>query len=1117
MRILRWIGALSWICAQVQDDFSDGDFTANPAWSGTDAYWTVTVDKRLRSNGPSATATLYLTTPNTLLGDTEWRFWVRVGFSPSTQNFALVYLVADRADLTDPNLQGYYLKLGGITGTNDSLELWHQNGSTHTRLAGGRRGRFGGSNNILRVRILRTPAGLWEAFTDTLGNDNWESEFTVTDLTLTTTTHFGVYFQHTSTNRQNLYFDDFYVGPPIADTTRPTLREVEVLDAQHLLITFSEPVTNASAQNPSHYTLHPGPLPIVSLTQNTPETVTLQISGAFQPSLLCTLMVNGVSDRAGNLCQDTMTFVWPEAADAGEVVFSEIMADPDPPVGLPPHEYVEIYNRTSKWFSTSGWRFCDETQCRTLPDRLLPPQSYLLLGPSAATVDYPGLVGLSSWPSLNNSGDSLTLLTGTNVILERVRYSDRWYRSSTKKNGGWSLERMNLDDLCAMDSNWTASEHPQGGTPSAPNSVLGQWQDTTAPRLLFIEPDPPQTLYLYFSEPLDTTLMRQTSRYQLSGGLTVTQVSFMQLDVATLTLSAPLIDSEIYTLGVLVADCQGNTQTHTRSFALPAPPQPYDVIINEIFPDPDPPVGLPPFEYVELYNRSPRYLDLTGWTLRVGRSRVNLPRIVLWPSEYLLLTSPEGAIAYYGRAHAIGLSNFPAIPNTSGQITLLSAFGQPIDSVAYNRTWYRDTQKDDGGWSLERIAPDAVCADSLNWQASRDPSGGTPGRQNSVYNPQADLTPRILRISYQAPLAILIEFSEALPETLLTQPSAYTFSPTIIPLAYTPLRMGRSVEIFLMQGLQESQFYTIRIEGLHNCQGQSLPLLIGSFWVPSQPSPGDIVVNEILPYPQTGGTRYVELYNRTDKLFDLSQLALAKGDTLTRPVVLAAAPTLLPPRGYVCLSADTADVKVRYAPPLQARFWQVRSFPTYDYDRDVVWLIRLPDSLVLERVLYDKSYHFPDLRTRRGIALERLSAERTALDPLNWYSAASRVGYGTPGYPNSQREPNSAESTGMRLEPRTFSPDNDGYEDWTTIIIPNDKPHQKAQIVVFHPNGHRIRPLIEGALLEVGDNRFRWDGTDAEGHRLPTGLYILSVEITDGLTQRTQHYRLPCLIAERLR
>lgn len=1113
-----WAGLLlllGW--AQLQDDFFDGDFTSNPAWSGTDQHWAITPDRRLRSDGPGTTATLYLSTPNALIDNTEWRFWVRVAFNPSTQNFAQVYLVADRGDLTDPGLQGYYLKLGGITGSADSLELWHQNGSTHTRLAGGKPGRFGGTNNILRIRVLRSSTGLWEVFSDTLGNSTWEPEFSTTDLAFTTTAYFGVYFQHTSTNRQNLYFDDFYIGPPIVDTTAPRLAEVEVLSAQQIAVTFSEPVEVTSAQASAHYTITPGPIPVTSATISAPNQVLLQSGGGLQPSVLYQLRVSGVQDRAGNICQDSLAFVWPEEPLAGEVVFSEMMADPDPPLALPPYEYVEVYNRSTKWFSLAGWQFCDATQCVALPARLLPPGEYLLLGPAAALGSYPDLVALSTWPSLNNSGDSLTLLSPTNVIIDKVAYTDRWYRSSTRKNGGWSLERMNLNDLCATDSNWTASEDPRGGTPGEPNSVLGRWVDTTAPHLLFVSPAPPQTLYLYFSEPVDTVLLRSPAQYQLSGGLNAVAVSFPEPSEIALTLDSPLQDTTVYNLTVTAADCQGNRRVVTYRFAAPAPPQRFDILLNEIMADPDPPVGLPVFEYVELHNRSPRYIDLSNWVLQVGSSRATLPRVALWPEEYLVLTSPEGAIAYYGRVNALGLSGFPAIPNTGGSITLYDEGGQRIDSVAYKRGWYRDTQKDDGGWSLERIHPDAVCADSLGWRASADPMGGTPGRPNSVYDPQANLSPRILHITYQAPLSILIQFSEALPETLLSRPELYTFTPEIFPLACMPVDGGRAVEIFLMQALEESRFYTIRLTGLKNCQGLPVASLEQSFWVPSVPLPGDIVVNEILSYPQPGGTRYVELYNRTDKLFDLSQLGIGRGDTLMRLTVLARSPVLFPPGSYVCLSPDTADVQRRYAPPPSARFHQVANFPAYDYDRDMVWLVRLQDSVVLEHTPYDKHYHFPDLRAHRGVALERLSPDRPAADPQNWYSAASTVGYGTPGYPNSQREYSLSAQSGIRIEPRTFSPDNDGYDDWALIILPNDRPDRKVRLAVYYPNGQLIRHLTEGALLEVGENRFRWDGTDSQGYRLPAGVYVVIVELTDGETRRITTHRLLCAIAEKLR
>jgi hypothetical protein len=68
--------------------------------------------------------------------------------------------------------------------------------------------------------------------------------------------------------------------------------------------------------------------------------------------------------------------------------------------------------------------------------------------------------------------------------------------------------------------------------------------------------------------------MRSPSQYQLSGGLSITAVDFPSPSEIALTLSSPLQNTEVYTLTVTAADCQGNTQTFTRSFAVPAPPKP---------------------------------------------------------------------------------------------------------------------------------------------------------------------------------------------------------------------------------------------------------------------------------------------------------------------------------------------------------------------------------------------------------------------------------------------------------------------------------------------------------------------------------------------------------------
>jgi len=46
-----------------------------------------------------------------------------------------------------------------------------------------------------------------------------------------------------------------------------------------------------------------------------------------------------------------------------------------------------------------------------------------------------------------------------------------------------------------------------------------------------------------------------------------------------------------------------------------------------------------------------------------------------------------------------------------------------------------------GGWTLERKHPGLTCQGPLNWFASNDAKGGTPGKENSIYVPGYHISP----------------------------------------------------------------------------------------------------------------------------------------------------------------------------------------------------------------------------------------------------------------------------------------------------------------------------------------------------------------------------------------
>ena len=103
--------------SQFTDDFSDGDFTNNPVWSGSMGSFEVDAAFQLHLNDTVANVS-YLATESNAIENGSWEFDVQMDFSPSTSNYSKIYLVADEQNLSG-NLNGYFVKIGGQSGSGN--------------------------------------------------------------------------------------------------------------------------------------------------------------------------------------------------------------------------------------------------------------------------------------------------------------------------------------------------------------------------------------------------------------------------------------------------------------------------------------------------------------------------------------------------------------------------------------------------------------------------------------------------------------------------------------------------------------------------------------------------------------------------------------------------------------------------------------------------------------------------------------------------------------------------------------------------------------------------------------------------------------------------------------
>lgn len=732
---------LTSLFGQWKENFQTG---IDNSWTGDRSHFIVNANQQLQLSAPVAGSSILLH-PFVNADSLVWMFYFKLEFAPSASNKINIILMTDR--LMQDSANAYLMEIGE-NGNNDNWKFYVQQSQSKILYAEGELTRLASDPAQARMKIQKNRDDSWTFSTDYSGGSQIILEKSVQSVPSLNISNplFGIQCFYTDTRKDKFYLDDVSIDFPVLDLKAPEIIGVHVISEYKLRIQFDESVDSVSSLVLKNYQLD-GHLFPISAKRISTDQLELGFSEKFVTSKSYQLRYDSIADLNNNLTRNQLFIFLSELLSSPgflDMIITEIMADPTPVVGLPEKEFVEIKNISAHTLDLTDCTITDGSTESKLTKYVLDSNAYLILCNIKDTLEFKpfgSVLGLSSFPSLNNSGDLISLRNKDAEIINEVNYEDSWYRSSIKKEGGYTLELINTGSPCAGKENWTGSQHFSGGTPGYANSGGVYQKDVSGPELLDAYPLNEFEIKMIFDEKLDQS--------SLSGFSIMPTRSIASVDIlmpsgneVLLVLNEALEKGIQYKMTMNgIRDCVGNiSNLESNAFALPAEPIYRDLVWSEVLFNP----YSGGVDFIELYNRSNKVLSLNKLLVRNQASNANWYSItsdkIVLPGNYVALTSnPEQVFHKYWHSDSTKIiqTQIPSIDDDGGNLEL--AFNQNnnlvlLDSFTFSKEWHHPFIHDVEGVSLEKIDMEGFSNNRNNWQSAAASFGyATPGIANSHF------------------------------------------------------------------------------------------------------------------------------------------------------------------------------------------------------------------------------------------------------------------------------------------------------------------------------------------------------------------------------------------------
>ena len=271
----------------------------------------------------------------------------------------------------------------------------------------------------------------------------------------------------------------------------------------------------------------------------------------------------------------------------------------------------------------------------------------------------------------------------------------------------------------------------------------------------------------------------------------------------------------------------------------------------------------------------------------------------------------------------------------------------------------------------------------------------------------------------------------------------------------------------------------------------------------------DLVINEIMFDPDTDNTEFVEFVNISGQTINIGGWRFEdENGNFSR---LAESNFLLEPEAYFLVAADSI-IFSKYSLNENLFILNISSLGLINTGE----LILLKDvkGNVIDSVWYSDDWHNRNFSLTKNISLERINPKLNGNDPANWSSSADISG-ATPTSQNSIYTENLSNESNISVSPNPFSPDDDGFEDFTIINYNLTQATSQVRIKIFDSKGRLVRTLVNSQASGPSGSVI-FDGLGDDGQALRIGIYIIFLEAINEGSGVVENMKTVVVVARKL-